>query len=31
VLDVKAYANELAPRGQVREPDWIRDLMRNYY
>jgi tRNA (adenine37-N6)-methyltransferase len=31
VLDVKAYVSELAPRGQVREPDWMRDLMRNYY
>jgi tRNA (adenine37-N6)-methyltransferase len=31
VLDVKAYVSEMAPRGEVREPEWIRDLMRDYY
>lgn len=31
VLDVKAYVSELAPRGEIREPEWMRQLMRNYY
>jgi len=31
VLDVKAYVSELAPRGEVREPEWLRELMRAYY
>jgi tRNA (Thr-GGU) A37 N-methylase len=31
VLDVKAYIDEMSPRGEVREPEWMRDLMRKYY
>lgn len=31
VLDVKPYVEEFAPRGTVREPAWIRELMRSYY
>src|SRR5271165_5443723 len=31
VLDVKAYIDEMSPRGEVREPGWMRDLMRKYY
>ncbi len=31
VLDVKAYSSALAPRGEVREPGWVRELMRDYY
>lgn len=31
VLDVKPYVEEFGPRGQTREPAWIRDLMRSYY
>jgi tRNA (adenine37-N6)-methyltransferase len=31
VLDVKAYIDEMSPRGEVREPEWTRDLMRKYY
>jgi tRNA (adenine37-N6)-methyltransferase len=31
VLDVKAYVSEMAPRGEVREPQWITELMRDYY
>ena len=31
VLDVKAYIDEMSPRGEVREPEWMRDLMREYY
>ncbi|WP_300614152.1 SAM-dependent methyltransferase [Trebonia sp.] len=31
VLDVKPYISQLAPRGQVREPEWVSELMRDYY
>ena len=31
VLDVKPYVEEFGPRGAVREPAWIRALMRTYY
>jgi tRNA (adenine37-N6)-methyltransferase len=31
VLDIKAYVSKMAPRGEVREPEWIRKLMRDYY
>ncbi len=31
VLDVKAYVSELAPRGEVRQPEWMHELMRRYY
>jgi len=31
VLDVKPYATEFNPAGPVREPDWMRELMRQYY
>jgi tRNA (Thr-GGU) A37 N-methylase len=31
VLDVKPYLTEMAPRTAVREPDWIREIMREYY
>jgi tRNA (adenine37-N6)-methyltransferase len=31
VLDVKPYVEEFAPRTAVREPAWIRELMRTYY
>ncbi len=31
VLDVKAYLREMAPRGEVREPRWVSELMRDYY
>jgi tRNA (adenine37-N6)-methyltransferase len=31
VLDVKPYVEEFGPRGPVREPAWIRELMRTYY
>ena len=31
VLDVKAYLREMAPRGEVREPRWMAELMRDYY
>lgn len=31
VLDVKPYVEEFGPRGCVREPGWVRELMHSYY
>ncbi len=31
ILDVKPYVEEFGPRGPVKEPAWIRELMRTYY
>jgi tRNA (adenine37-N6)-methyltransferase len=31
VIDIKPYMAEFAPRGEVREPDWARELMRGYW
>lgn len=31
VLDVKPYLREFAPRGEVREPAWATELMRDYW
>jgi tRNA (Thr-GGU) A37 N-methylase len=31
VLDVKPYATEFNPAGQVREPRWMGELMGEYY
>lgn len=31
VLDIKPYIEEFGPLGPVREPAWIRDLVRTYY
>jgi tRNA (Thr-GGU) A37 N-methylase len=31
VLDVKPYLREMVPRGEVREPEWVRAIMREYY
>lgn len=31
VIDVKPYLAEFAPRGEVRQPDWSAELMREYY
>jgi len=31
VLDVKPYVEEFGPRGRVREPGWVRELMHSYY
>jgi tRNA-Thr(GGU) m(6)t(6)A37 methyltransferase TsaA len=31
VLDVKPYMEEFAPRGEVRQPLWSRELMRGYW
>jgi len=31
VLDLKPHVVEFGPRGEIREPDWIRELMRGYW
>lgn len=31
VLDIKPYLSEFGPRGEVRQPDWTRDIMSHYY
>ena len=31
VLDVKPYLAEFAPRGDVRQPAWSHELMRDYW
>lgn len=31
VLDIKPYMVEFGPRGEVREPDWARELMAEYW
>lgn len=31
VLDIKPYMSGFAPRGEVREPDWAREIMREYW
>jgi tRNA-Thr(GGU) m(6)t(6)A37 methyltransferase TsaA len=31
VLDIKPYVTGYAPREQVREPAWVKELMRDYW
>jgi tRNA-Thr(GGU) m(6)t(6)A37 methyltransferase TsaA len=31
VLDIKPYMAEFGPRGEVREPEWARELMTSYW
>ncbi len=31
VLDIKPYLREFGPRGEVRQPAWASELMREYY
>ncbi|MBW5486315.1 SAM-dependent methyltransferase [Streptomyces bambusae] len=31
VLDLKPYLEEFGPRGEVRQPEWATELMRDYY
>ena len=31
VLDIKPHVPEMGPRGQVQEPDWMIELMRDYW
>ncbi len=31
VLDVKPYMTAFGPRGEVREPEWVHEIMARYY
>lgn len=31
VLDIKPWVEELGPRGEVRQPAWMTELMRDYF
>jgi tRNA (adenine37-N6)-methyltransferase len=31
VLDLKPYMAEFGPQGEVVQPDWATELMRNHY
>ncbi|MBA4536941.1 tRNA (N6-threonylcarbamoyladenosine(37)-N6)-methyltransferase TrmO [Bacillus aquiflavi] len=31
VLDIKPYMTEFGPNGKVRQPDWSKQLMKNYF
>ena len=31
VLDIKPWVQEFAPRGAIRQPSWITELMREYW
>jgi tRNA (Thr-GGU) A37 N-methylase len=31
VLDLKPYMSEFGPRSEVRQPEWSRELMRDYF
>ncbi len=31
VLDIKPYMKGFAPRGDIREPDWAAEIMREYW
>ncbi len=31
VLDIKPVFKEFQPAGRIRQPDWVKDLMKNYW
>ena len=31
VLDIKPVMREFLPRGEIRQPDWVGELMRDYW
>ena len=31
VLDIKPAFREFQPQGEIRQPDWVSDLMKNYW
>lgn len=31
VLDIKPYLSGFAPRGAIREPDWAKEIMKDYW
>jgi tRNA (Thr-GGU) A37 N-methylase len=31
VLDIKPWVTEFGPRGEVHQPDWMTELMADYW
>ncbi len=31
ILDIKPYMSGFAPRGEINEPDWAREIMQGYW
>ena len=31
VIDIKPYMSAFAPRGAIREPEWVADVMKSYW
>lgn len=31
VLDIKPVFKEFLPKGEIKQPDWVSDLMKNYW
>ena len=31
VLDIKPWVAEYGPRGEVKQPEWMREVMKNYW
>ena len=31
ILDIKPVFKEFQPKGEIRQPEWVGDLMRNYW
>ncbi|WP_240666732.1 TrmO family methyltransferase domain-containing protein [Longirhabdus pacifica] len=31
VLDIKTYMEEFSPLGEVKQPEWSKEIMRKYY
>jgi tRNA (Thr-GGU) A37 N-methylase len=31
VLDIKPHMSGFAPRGEVREPQWVKEIMKAYW
>ena len=31
VIDIKPYMTEFGPKGKVREPAWVTELMSTYF
>jgi len=31
ILDIKPYLREFAPRGEIHQPAWVSELMKDYF
>ncbi len=31
IIDIKPVFKEFLPKGEIRQPDWVADLMKNYW